>query len=55
MARFLRQKRLDGLLPRGDVAGFARGFNGPAYGRNGYDRKIAAAYGAACRRLARPD
>ena len=55
MASFLRQNRQDSFLTRGDFAGFARGYNGPAFGRNGYDRKIAAAYGAACRRLARPD
>ena len=55
MASFLRQNRLDSFLTRGDFAGFARGYNGPAFGRNGYDRKIAAAYGAACRRLARPE
>ncbi|GGD26472.1 N-acetylmuramidase domain-containing protein [Aureimonas glaciei] len=55
MATFLRQNRLDVLLPRGGFAAFARGYNGPAFGRDGYDRKIRAAYAAAGRRLARPD
>ncbi|MCD1644437.1 N-acetylmuramidase domain-containing protein [Aurantimonas coralicida] len=42
-ARFLAAGRLADRLVNGDVAGFARRYNGPAYRRNRYDEKIAAA------------
>ena len=54
MATFLKHERLDALLPSQDYAAFARRYNGPAYRRNGYDRKIKAAFAAAVRQLARP-
>ena len=53
MAAFLRHEHLDALLPAEDFAGFARRYNGPAYGRNGYDRKIKTAYARAKRQLAK--
>ena len=42
-ARFLRHQGLADRLAAGDVAGFARGYNGPLYRRNRYDEKIAVA------------
>ncbi|WP_185983666.1 N-acetylmuramidase domain-containing protein [Aureimonas mangrovi] len=51
MARFLRVGALSRLLPAGDVKGFARRYNGPAYARNGYDTKIAGAFAEAQRLL----
>jgi hypothetical protein len=41
---FVRKSRLDDELMRLDWAGFARGYNGPAYKANKYDEKLAAAY-----------
>jgi uncharacterized protein (TIGR02594 family) len=41
---FVKTNRLDDELRRRDWAGFARGYNGPAYWRNRYDQKLAAAY-----------
>ncbi|BDA86070.1 peptidoglycan-binding protein [Aureimonas sp. SA4125] len=55
MARFLKEECLEALLPALDFAAFARRYNGPAYRRNGYDRKIKAAYAIARRRLERAD
>lgn len=43
LARFLRLGGLHRLLERGDHRGFARRYNGPAFARNRYDTKIAAA------------
>ena len=43
-ARFLRHQGLADRLAAGDVAGFARGYNGPLYRRNRYDEKIGAAW-----------
>jgi hypothetical protein len=41
---FVKLNRLDDELSRRDWAGFARGYNGPAYRENRYDDKLAAAY-----------
>jgi hypothetical protein len=41
---FVRKSSLDDELARLDWAGFARGYNGPAYKANRYDDKLAAAY-----------
>lgn len=43
MARFIEQTGLQRALQRRDWAGFARGYNGPGYAANNYDRKMAAA------------
>lgn len=42
--RFVKLNKLDDELRRRDWAGFARGYNGPAYLKNRYDTKLAAAY-----------
>lgn len=44
MVRFIKRNNLLGALQRKDWAGFARGYNGPAYKTNAYDTKMAAAY-----------
>jgi hypothetical protein len=41
---FVKKNRLDDELTRLDWAGFARGYNGPAYKTNKYDTKLMAAY-----------
>jgi len=41
---FIRKTGLSDELIRADWAGFARGYNGPAYKANRYDEKLAAAY-----------
>jgi hypothetical protein len=41
---FVKANKLDDELRRHDWAGFARGYNGPAYQKNRYDEKLAAAY-----------
>lgn len=41
---FVKSKGLDDELQRLDWKGFARGYNGPAYAKNAYDTKLAAAY-----------
>ncbi|WP_156381959.1 MULTISPECIES: N-acetylmuramidase domain-containing protein [unclassified Aureimonas] len=51
MARFLRVGDLHRRLERGDIAGFSRLYNGPAYRRNGYDTKLADALATAGRWL----
>ncbi len=51
-ARFLSLGGLHRLLERGEAAGFARRYNGPAFARNRYDTKIAAALITARRLLA---
>ncbi|HEX2020187.1 MAG TPA: N-acetylmuramidase domain-containing protein [Aurantimonas sp.] len=53
-ARFLKLGHLDRRLADGDYAGFARRYNGPAYQRNRYDEKIAAAWRESRRLLAAP-
>lgn len=42
--RFVKRNRLDDELCRRDWMAFARGYNGPAYAKNRYDQKLAAAY-----------
>lgn len=44
MARYIDKAGLTDAIRRRDWAAFARGYNGPNYKRQGYDRKIAAAY-----------
>ncbi|PWE56746.1 peptidoglycan-binding protein [Metarhizobium album] len=44
MVRFIKAFNLSGALLRKDWAGFARGYNGPAYKTNAYDTKMKAAY-----------
>lgn len=44
MVRFIKNANLLGPLNRRDWSGFARGYNGPAYKKNAYDTKMAAAY-----------
>lgn len=44
MATFVLRSGLDDELRNHDWAGFARGYNGPEYGKNGYDKKLALAY-----------
>jgi hypothetical protein len=41
---FVKANKLDDELRRRDWKGFARGYNGPAYKKNRYDEKMAAAY-----------
>ena len=41
---FIRKTGLSDELIRADWAGFARGYNGPAFKANRYDEKLAAAY-----------
>src|SRR4051812_18506375 len=42
--QFVKKSGLDDELRRLDWAGFARGYNGPAFAANHYDRKLKAAY-----------
>lgn len=44
MLRFIEKAGLSDALRRRDWAAFARGYNGPAYRRNAYDTRLAAAY-----------
>lgn len=44
MIRFIKHAGLDDELRRHDWKGFARGYNGPGFAKNGYDRKLAAAF-----------
>lgn len=44
MLRYIRSAGLDRALREGDWQAFARGYNGPAFARHGYDRKLAAAH-----------
>jgi hypothetical protein len=44
MVKFIRARGLDDELRRHDWKGFARGYNGPGFAKNGYDRKLAAAF-----------
>ena len=41
---FIKANNLDGYLRKHRWASLARGYNGPAYGENKYDKKLAAAY-----------
>ena len=42
--KFVKSARLDDELRRLDWEGFARGYNGPAFRKNNYDKKMAAAH-----------
>ena len=44
-AKFIRSSKLDGHLRDRNWASFAKGYNGPGYAKNQYDKKLAAAYG----------
>jgi len=44
VARYIKHFGLVDELQEHNWAGFARAYNGPAYAKHGYDRKIAAAY-----------
>ncbi|MCP1200371.1 N-acetylmuramidase domain-containing protein [Notoacmeibacter sp. MSK16QG-6] len=46
MGRFIAKSGLDDALRRKDFRAFAKGYNGPAYAKNAYDRKIADAFAA---------
>jgi hypothetical protein len=41
---FIKANNLDGALRNKQWATFARGYNGPAYAQNAYDKKMASAY-----------
>ena len=41
---FIKANKLDSHLRKHHWANFARGYNGPAYAENKYDKKLAAAY-----------
>lgn len=44
MALYIEKAGLADALRNHDWAGFARGYNGPAFAANAYDRKLASAY-----------
>ncbi|OXT00703.1 hypothetical protein B7H23_11490 [Notoacmeibacter marinus] len=44
MGRFIEKTRLDEALRAPDFRAFAKGYNGPAYAKNAYDRKMADAF-----------
>lgn len=44
MIRFIKTNGLDDELRRHDWAGFARGYNGAGFAKNGYDKKLKAAF-----------
>jgi len=44
MINFIVTNKLDDELRRHDWAGFARGYNGAGFARNGYDKKLAASF-----------
>lgn len=44
MVRFIKARGLDDELRRHDWKGFAAGYNGPGFAKNGYDRKLAQAF-----------
>jgi hypothetical protein len=44
MIKFIIAAGLDDELRNHDWAGFARGYNGPGFAKNGYDKKLANAY-----------
>lgn len=47
MLRFIKRDNLIDELKRKDWSAFARGYNGPAYAKNKYDVKLAAAFAEA--------
>lgn len=44
MVAFIRASKLDDEIRRHDWVGFARGYNGPGYAKNGYDVKLKRAF-----------
>jgi hypothetical protein len=54
MAAFIRSNGLSDYLRRLDWASFARHYNGPAYAKNAYDKKLARAYDKWQRILSKP-
>jgi hypothetical protein len=42
--KFIQANKLDGALRAKNWAAFAKGYNGPAYAQNAYDKKMASAY-----------
>lgn len=44
MVNFIKANKLDDELRRHDWAGFARGYNGAGFAKNGYDKKLAASF-----------
>jgi N-acetylmuramidase len=42
--KFIQANKLDGALRAKNWAAFAKGYNGPAYAQNQYDKKMASAY-----------
>ena len=44
MVKFITANKLDDALRRHDWAAFARGYNGAGFAKNGYDRKLKAAF-----------
>ena len=44
MLRFIEKSGLTDALEQADWRAFARGYNGPDYTKNDYDRKLAKAY-----------
>lgn len=44
MAAFIKSAGLQDELMSRNWAGFAKGYNGPAYAQNAYDVKLAQAY-----------
>lgn len=44
MITFIQNTGLGAKLKAHDWAGFARGYNGPGFARNGYDKKLAASF-----------
>lgn len=44
MVRFIIAAGLDDELRRHDWVGFARGYNGPGFAKNGYDKKLADSF-----------
>lgn len=44
MITFIITAKLDRFLRARDWAGFAKGYNGPGFAKNGYDRKLAQAF-----------
>ncbi len=54
MARYIDRAGLTDALRRGDWKAFARGYNGPAYAGNAYDRKLQAAFAKHARARLKP-
>lgn len=44
MVKFIKARGLDDELRRHDWAGFAKGYNGAGFAKNGYDKKLAASF-----------